>query len=99
MPDALAVASRRDERRDAREEGRSVNPRPSAFPSKALWLGVGPYLAVDLLDEGLAVLVLLLVLADLPELLGGEGPKSPRDLRDGQPVVVSGLQCTEDGRP
>jgi hypothetical protein len=40
--------------------------------SKALALRVvGPYLAVDLLDQGLAVLVLLLELAHLLKLLGG----------------------------
>ena len=44
--------------------------RPSSLPSIGHALRVlGPYLAVDLLHEGLAVLILLLVLADLLELL------------------------------
>src|ERR671910_107784 len=35
-------------------------PGPRCFPLKGHWLGVlGPYVAVDLLDEGLAILVLL----------------------------------------
>src|SRR5918992_2724061 len=42
------------------------SPSPRLFPLKGHWLRVlGPYLAVDLLDKGLAILVLLLVLADL----------------------------------
>ena len=40
--------------------------------SKETALGVGPYLAVDPIDEGIAVLVLLLELTDLLELLGRE---------------------------
>src|SRR5215212_11705188 len=69
--------------------------------SKALALGglVGPYLAVDLLDEGLAVLVVLLELAHLLELLGGEALDPPGDLRDGQSFVVSGLQRSKHGGP
>src|SRR5688572_11046824 len=62
-----------------------------------LSLGVGPNLAVDLLDQGLAVLILLLVLANLPELLDGKAVKPLGDLRDGQLIVVGGLQRTEDG--
>src|SRR5215208_1803378 len=46
------------------------SPGPRRLPLKGLWLGVlGPYLALDLLDEGLAILILPLVLADLLELL------------------------------
>jgi hypothetical protein len=66
---------RQDEERgsitDKKRAGAST-PRPSALPSKGLALRVGPYLAVDLLDEGLTILVPLLELADLLELLGGE---------------------------
>src|SRR5215208_4343402 len=79
------------------QEGPGLQPRPSVLPLKRLSLGVRPYLAVDLLDQGLAVLVLLLVLADLPELLDGKAVKPLGDLRDGQLVVVSSLQRTEDG--
>src|SRR5215217_7088460 len=79
------------------EKGPGLQSRPSALPLKRLSLGVGPYLAVDLLDQGLAVLVLLLVLADLPELLDGKALQPLGDLRDGQLVVVGGLQRTEDG--
>src|SRR5215208_7587541 len=79
------------------QEGPGLQPRPSVLPLKRLPLGAGPYLAIDLLDQALAVLVLLLVLADLPELLDGKAVKPLGDLRDGQLVVVSGLQRTEDG--
>src|SRR5687767_6163912 len=58
---------------------------------------LGPYLAINLLDEALAVLVLLFVLADLLKLLDGEAGALLGDLRDGQPLVVLGLQGTEDG--
>jgi len=64
------------------------------------WLrALGPYLAVELLDEGLAVLVPLLVLADLLELICGETFQPLGDLFDGQLVVVGGLEGTEDGSP
>src|SRR5215208_746844 len=79
------------------EKGPGLQPRPSALPSKRLSLGVSPYLAVDLLDEGLAVLVVLLVLADLLELLDGKAVQPLGDLRYGQLIVVGGLQGTEDG--
>src|SRR5215217_2624437 len=77
--------------------GPGLQSRPSVLPLKRLSLRVGPYLAVNLLDQGLAVLVLLLVLADLPELLGGKALKPLGDLRDRQLVVVGGLKRTEDG--
>src|SRR5215212_5308182 len=69
--------------------------------SKALALGglVGPYLAVDLLDEGLAVLVVLLELAHLLELLGGEALDPSGNLCDGQLVVVCGSKRAQDGGP
>src|ERR687897_639328 len=67
--------------------------------TKGLVLRVGPYLAVDLLDEGLTILVALLVLADLLELLGGETVEPLGDLFDGQLIVVRGLQGAEDGGP
>src|SRR5215203_1382401 len=79
------------------QKGPGLKSRPSVLPSKRPSLGVGPYLAIDLLDQGLAVLVLLLVLADFPELLDGKAVKPLGDLRDGQLVVVSSLQRTEDG--
>src|SRR5215212_257126 len=76
------------------------SPGPGRFPLKGLWLGVlGPYLAVDLLDEGLAVLMVLLVLAHLLKLLGGEAFDPPGNLCYGQLVVVRGLQCAKDGGP
>src|ERR687894_1793432 len=66
--------------------------------SKVLPLGIllRPYLALDLPDEGLAVLILLLVLANLLELLGGKAIELLGDLIDGQLIVVSTLQCTQD---
>ena len=69
--------------------------------SKALALGVvvGPYLAVDLLDQGLAILVLLLELANLPELLGRKALDPPGNLRDGELVVVRGPERAIDGGP
>ena len=69
--------------------------------SKALDLGVlvGPYLAVDLLDKSLAILMVLLELAHLFELLGGEALDPLGDLRDAQPFVVGGLQCAKYGGP
>src|SRR5215212_2648174 len=74
-------------------------PRPSASRSKALTLGVvGPYLAVDLLDEGFAVLVVLLELTHLLELLGGKALDPPGNLCDGQLIVVCGLQRSQHAR-
>src|SRR5215213_3396593 len=81
----------------AQGKGPGLKSRPSVLPLKRLSLGVDSYLAVDLLDQGLAVLVPLLVLADLPELLGGKVLQPLGDLRNGQLVVVGGLQRTEDG--
>src|SRR5215212_10337413 len=75
-------------------------PRPSASLSKGLASRVvGPYLAVDLLEEGLAVLVVLLELANLLKLLCGEALYPPGDLIDGQRVVVGGLKRAKDGGP
>src|SRR5215208_1039112 len=79
------------------EKGPGLQPRPSALPLERLSLRVGPYLAVDLLDQGLAVLDPLFVLADLPELLGGKAVQPLGDLRYGQLIIVGGLQRTEDG--
>jgi hypothetical protein len=67
--------------------------------TEGLVLRVGPYLAVDLLDEGLTILVALLLLADLLELLVGEPDEPLGDLFDAQPIVVRGLQSAEDGGP
>src|SRR5215204_1154739 len=76
------------------------SPGPRRFPLKGLWLGVlGPYLAVDLLDEGLAVLMVLLVLAHLLKLLGGEALDPLGDLLHGQPLVVGGLERSQHGGP
>src|SRR5829696_6105953 len=73
------------------------SPGPRRFPLKGLWLGVlGPYLAVDLLDEGLAILILLLVLADLLELLDRKAVELLHDVLYTQVLVVRGLQGTED---
>src|SRR5215218_5530148 len=73
------------------------SPGPGRFPLKGLWLGVlGPYLAVDLLDEGLAVLMVLLVLADLLELLDRKAVELLHDVVYTQVLVVRGLQGTED---
>src|SRR5215208_6645731 len=75
-------------------------PRPSASRSKALALGVvGPYLAIDLLEEGLAVLMVLLELAYLPQLLGGEILYPLGDLLHPQPFVVGGLKRSQHGGP
>src|SRR5215212_4600086 len=74
------------------------SPGPRRFPLKGLWLGVlGPNLAVDLLDEGLAILILLLVLADLLELLDRKAVELLHDVLYSQVLVVRGLQGTEDG--
>src|SRR5215218_1107363 len=74
------------------------SPSPRRFPLKGLWLGVlGPYRAVDLLDEGLAILILLLVLADLLELLDRKAVELLHDVLYSQVLVVRGLQGTEDG--
>src|SRR5829696_662414 len=74
------------------------SPGPRRFPLKELWLGVlGPNLAVDLLDEGLAILILLLVLADLLELLDRKAVEVLHDVLYSQVLVVRGLQGTEDG--
>src|SRR5215211_3065152 len=83
-----------------KKKGRDSSPGPSSR-SKALALGglVGPYLAIDLLDEGLAVLVLLLELAHLLELLGGEALDPLGDLLDGQLIVVRGLEGAQHGGP
>ena len=51
-------------------------------------LGGGLYLALDPLDEGLAVLVALLVLADRADLYGGEAVGSLSDLLVVQLIVV-----------
>src|SRR5215213_1813695 len=85
-----------------RSENRQVMKcsEPIRASSKALALRVvGPYLAVDLLDEGLAVLVLLLELAHLLELLGGQALDPPGNLLHGQPLVVGGLQGSQHGGP
>jgi hypothetical protein len=83
-----------------KKKGRDSSPGPSSR-SKALALGVlvGPYLAVDLLDEGLAVLVVLLELAHLLELLGGKALDPPGNLRHGQLVVVRRSEHAQDGGP
>src|SRR5918999_1646863 len=71
---------------------------PLLFPLKGLWLRVlGPNLAVDLLDEGLAILILLLVLADLLELLDRKAVELLHDVLYSQVLVVRGLQGTEVG--
>src|SRR5215213_3001888 len=73
------------------------SPGPRRFPLKGLWLGVlGPYLAVDLLDEGLAILILLLVLADLLELLDRKAVELLHDVLYSQVLVVCGLQGAKD---
>src|SRR5215217_6430441 len=74
------------------------SPGPRRFPLKGLWLGVlGPYLAVDLLGEGLAILILPLVLADRLELLDRKAVELLHDVLYTQVLVVRGLQGTEDG--
>src|SRR5215217_7018073 len=71
---------------------------PRRFPLKGHWLRVlRPYLAVDLLDEGLAILIPLLVLADLLELLDRKAVELLHDVVYSQVLVVRGLQGTEDG--
>src|SRR5215208_124841 len=72
-------------------------PGPRRFPLKGNWLRVlRLYLAVDLLDEGLAILILLLVLADLLELLDRKAVELLHDVLYTQVLVVRGLQGTED---
>src|SRR5919112_3680277 len=74
-----------------------ISPGPLRFPLRGLRLGVlGPYLAVDLLDEGLAILILLLVPTDLLELLERKAVKLLHDVVYSQLLVVRGLQGTED---
>ena len=77
-----------------------LSPRPSALLLEGVSLGVlDPYLAVDLLDEGVAVLVLLLELANLIEILDGKTFDPLGDLIDRQLVVVGGPQGAEDRTP
>jgi hypothetical protein len=86
---------------EAHEKGRGILvPALEVAFSKALALGVvGPYLAVDLLDEGIAVLMVFLELAHLPQLLGREALDPLGDLLHGQPFVVGGLQRSQHGGP
>src|SRR5215217_6352306 len=84
--------------RDAAEEGREVGPDPRCSKGTALG-ALGPYLAVDLLDEGLAVLVVPLELAHLLELLGGKALDPPGNFRHGQLVVVRGPERAHNGGP
>src|SRR3712207_4557977 len=83
------------------KRGRSVKaqaPLVSFYRARALGV-VGPYLAVDLRDEGLAVLVVLLELANLLKLLGGKTLDPLDDLVHGQRVVIGGPERRQDGRP
>src|SRR5215208_220616 len=90
--------TRNGARRWRRRGPERKSPGPRRFPLKELWLGVlGPNLAVDLLDEGLAILILLLVLADLLELLDRKAVEVLHDVLYSQVLVVRGLQGTEDG--
>src|SRR5918998_5778278 len=94
---------RYDERRDPHKTRTRKGPggwsRPSASRSKGFALGVGPYLAVDLRDEGLTVLVVLLELPHLLELLGGKAVDPPGDLLHAQSIVVGGSKGAKDGGP
>src|ERR687893_245178 len=91
---------RQDEVRGGTKHEKRAETEISALgvASKVLPLGIllRPYLALDLLDEGLAILILLLVLAHLLELLGGKAIELLGDLIDGQLIVISTLQCTQD---
>src|SRR5215218_1583181 len=82
--------------RDAGEdEGRSVKAPALGVSLEGHWLGVlGPYRAVDLLDEGLAILILLLILADLLELLDCKAVELLHDVVYTQVLIVRGLQGT-----
>ncbi len=62
-------------------------------------LGGGVHPAVDLLHEGIAVLALLLVGAELLELLDGEAVELLNDLGDRQPGVVVGPEGLQHGLP
>ena len=64
-----------------------------------LSLGVGPYLAVDALNEALAVLGALLELAQVLELICGKLIELLGDLRDGQSLVVVRLQGAKHACP
>src|SRR5215216_3604470 len=90
--------TRNGARRWRRRGPERKSPGSRRFPLKGHWLGVlGPDLAVDLLDEGLAILILLLVLADLLELLDRKAVELLHDVLYSQVLVVRGLQGTEDG--
>jgi hypothetical protein len=84
-------------------EGPGLIPRPfSLRPLKCsrFSLGVvGPYLAVDLLDKSLAILMVLLELANLLKLLGGKAFDPPGNLRDTQLVVVRSPERAHNGGP
>src|SRR5918998_4766243 len=83
---------------DAKRAG--DNPRPQSIRTvREPALRGGLYLAVDLIDQGLAALVLLLELAHLLELLGGETVEPLGDLIDVQALVVGGLEGAVDGGP
>src|SRR5215216_1542437 len=89
--------TRNGARRWRRRGPERKSPGSRRFPLKGHWLGVlGPDLAVDLLDEGLAILILLLVLADLLELLDRKAVELLHDVVYTQVLVVRGLQGTED---
>src|SRR5215204_2125693 len=85
----------------SKSKGPGLTPRPFSSRSRGFALGVvvGPYLAVDLLDEGLAVLVLLLELPNLLKLFGGKAFDSPGNLLDGQRIVVGGPKRAQHGGP
>src|SRR5215203_5805570 len=51
-------------------------------------LGATPYPAIQLLENGISVLVALLVIANLPKLFGGERAKTRGDLFHVQLVVA-----------
>ena len=58
----------------------------SRFPQEQTL--AAPYLAIKLLQNSVAVLVALLVVAHHPEFFGGEAAEAPGDLLHGQLVVA-----------
>ncbi len=74
-------------------------PAHDATLEKGASLRSGPDLTFHPLHESIAVLVALLVLADLLDLLAGKAIYPLRDLVNGQLVVVRGLQGGVDNSP
>ena len=88
LPDPLFTKRRKrgvlggsQEAREHKEERSGglppLGPRGSPSPMSLTSLGTAPYLAIELFQDGGAVLGALLVVAHHPQLFGGEGAKTP----------------------